>query len=211
MSDAPAEPAAPEPKGPFWRNPFFLAFVIGAAVLTVLPRLQRPFLKAPPPIRSLTPWALTPVAGPAVSAEALKGKVWLATVEPGPCDAECVARQEAFGRGAAHVDDLGGAVVFVSVLGAPALQGLAGLTAGASDAWRFATGSPEALDGLVGQLQQALVSWADEGRAVDFAAAHALVLVDQEGAVRGFWTEDGAGRGNSINAARLLAKHGPTP
>ena len=35
---------------PPWKNPFVLAFVIGIAFLTVLPFLQRRFLKAPPPI-----------------------------------------------------------------------------------------------------------------------------------------------------------------
>ena len=44
-----------------------------------------------------------------------------------------------------------------------------------------------------------------------FAKAHVIVLIDQNGAVRGYWLDDGPGRGNSINAARLLAKEGPTP
>ena len=38
-----------------------------------------------------------------------------------------------------------------------------------------------------------------------------IVLIDQNDAVRGYWMNDGAGRGNSINAARLLAKLGPMP
>ena len=45
----------------------------------------------------------------------------------------------------------------------------------------------------------------------EFAQVPALGLVDQNGALRGFWTTTEIGRGNLINAARLLAKKGPRP
>ena len=39
----------------------------------------------------------------------------------------------------------------------------------------------------------------------------ALAVVDQNGALRGFWPDTALGRGNAINAARLLARYGATP
>lgn len=205
MSDAPTDPA-PAAKVPLWKNPFLLAFLGGALFLTILPLIQRPFLKAPPPVTSLSPWALVSLGGGPVSSEALAGKVVLATAEAGPCDPACVERQQAFGRGRPHVDDLGGAIVFVSLVGPEAKAGLEAVMREASPAWRFAEASPEFLGTLEAGLRQFT------GRpGSTFAEAHAIVLIDQVNAVRGYWLDDVAGRGNSINAARLLAKHGPTP
>jgi hypothetical protein len=45
----------------------------------------------------------------------------------------------------------------------------------------------------------------------DFTRVPSLGLIDQNGALRGFWPESELGRGNVINAARLLAHYGPTP
>ena len=45
----------------------------------------------------------------------------------------------------------------------------------------------------------------------DIAHTSRFVLIDQNGDVRGFWTTDELGRGNLINAARLLWKRGPNP
>jgi cytochrome oxidase Cu insertion factor (SCO1/SenC/PrrC family) len=191
---------------PPWKNPFVLAFVAGAAFLTVLPVLQRPFLKAPPPVMALGPWALESLGGGPVSSEALAGKVVLATTEWGPCDAACVTRQEAFGRGVNHVDDLGDRIVFVSLVGPEAKAPLARLWQGASPAWRFGAATPE----FLGELERGLRQFTGRPGAT-FAEAHAIVLIDQDNAVRGYWFDDVAGRGNSINAARLLAKHGPNP
>lgn len=207
MTDAaPGPTAAAEPKVPVWKNPFVLAFLAGAAFLTVLPVLQRPFLKAPPPVMTLEPWALESLGGGPVSSEALAGKVVLATAEWGPCDEACVTRQQAFGRGVGHVDDLGDRVVFVSLVGPEAAAALAKLREGATPAWRFGLATPE----LLGALERGLRQFTGRPGST-FAEAHAIVLLDQESAVRGYWLDDVAGRGNSINAARLLAKHGPTP
>jgi hypothetical protein len=195
-----------EPKVPIWKNPYLIGFLIGAVFLTILPIMQRQFLKAPPPIRQLNPWELTSLGGGAVSSAALAGKVVLITTELGPCDAACVERQNLFGTATRHVDDLKDKVVLVSLVGDAAKESLTGLIQAATPAWRFA-GAPEP---LLSQLQPALDQFLAPNTA-DFARAHHIALIDQNGAVRGFWMDDGAGRGNSINAARLLAKEGPAP
>lgn len=205
MNPGPEAMADAEPKTPIWKNPYLIGFLIGAFFLTVLPLMQRQFLKAPPPIRQLTAWELPSLGGGPISSTALAGKVLLITTELGPCDAACLERQQLFGTATRHVDDLGDKVVLVSLVGEAAKEALTGAIQ-ATPAWRFA-GAPEP---LLTQLQPALDQFLAPNTA-DFARGHHIALVDQNGAVRGFWRDDGAGRGNSINAARLLAKEGPNP
>jgi hypothetical protein len=195
-----------EPKVPIWKNPYLIGFLIGAVFLTILPLMQRQFLKAPPPIRQLTAWELPSLGGGPTSSTALAGKVVLVTTELGPCDQACVERQKTFGLATKHVDDLHDTVVLLSLVGSDAAAGLTELIQAATPAWRFG-GAP---DPLLSQLQPALDQFLAPNT-VDFARGHHIALLDQNGAVRGFWMDDGAGRGNSINAARLLAKEGPNP
>jgi hypothetical protein len=206
---APADPAE-TPKTPVWKNPYVLGFLIGAFFLTILPIMQRQFLKAPPPLLQLDAWEVPSLGGGPVSSSALAGKVVLATTETGPCDAECAERQQRFGTAVRHVDDLKDKVVLLSLVGEPAKAGLGSLIQSATPAWRFGGGSAAELQPLLGQLQTGLDKFLAPPSA-DFARAHVIVLIDQNDAVRGYWMDDGAGRGNSINAARLLAKLGPRP
>ena len=156
---------------------FVLAFVLGAAVLTGLPFLQKKFLKAPEPIRSLSGWPLP-------------GHVAIVSFLPVPCDdAECLQRQEAFGRSRPHLDDTDGGVVWLTL-------------------------SPQDAGALIEELRVGWVQWAgtDAGTTVDeFARLPGEAVVDQTGALRGFWKDDPEGRGNAINAARLLWRHGVAP
>ncbi|MFZ5444599.1 MAG: hypothetical protein ACOZQL_31690 [Myxococcota bacterium] len=199
-------PVAPIPEPKSTWKPYVIGFLIGAVVLTVMPLMQRQFLKAPPPIRKLPAWSLPSLGGGEVSSSALAGKVVLLTIEPGPCAAECLQRQKDFGTGVHHVDDLGEKVVLVTVVGDEAKAGLETLLAGASPAWRF--GSPDAA--LLAELQAVADQRAAPNR-IDVTRSQAIVLIDQDNSLRDLWPGDGAGRGNSINAARLLAKYGPKP
>ncbi len=195
-----------EGKVPFWKNPYLVAFVLGAAVLTVMPFMQRKFLKAPPPIRALPAWQLQSLGGGDVSSTALSGQVLLLTLEEGPCDEACVQRQRDFGTAVRHVDDLKTPVTLVTLVGAQAEAALSPLITEASPAWRFARTDTT----FIAQLQEALDAFLQRA-GPPMATSHAIVLLDQNNAVRGFWPGDGAGRGNSINAARLLSKEGPSP
>lgn len=156
-------------------NAFVLAFVLGAAVLTLLPFLQKRFLKAPAPIRTLPGWP--------------PGRVSLVSFAPSPCDAECAQRQEAFERSRPHLDDVDGGVVMVTLSMADAASSIE-------------------------EFRLAWVQWAgtDAGSTpAEFARLPGFAVVDQNGALRGFWKDDAEGRGNAINAARLLWRHGPAP
>jgi len=207
-------PEAPPPgRVPPWRNPFVVAFVVGAVFLTVLPFMQRRFLKAPPPGPSLGAWQLQLTDGGTFGAEQLKGKVWIASFADEP------ARQAEFGSILRHVDDLGGKVVLVSFV-APGATGPEG-----NDRWFVVTGSSEKFQSLaMGQFQpafiEALTSRYAGGFSRDFDAGSTLAewtriptiaVVDQNGALRAFWSEKDLGQGNAINAARFLAKQDPKP
>ncbi len=195
----------PEPPAtvPLWRNPFVIAFVIGAFFLTVLPFMQRRFLKAPPPGPSLGSWRLELADGGTLGAEQLKGKVWIGSFAADP-----VGRAE-FSTILRHVEDLGDKIALVSFI-APGERGPAG-----SDRWFVVTGSPTAFEALaMKQFQPAYAEFArvDAGSTLaEWTSIRTMAVVDQNGALRGFWRDDDLGRGNAINAARLLARHGPTP
>ena len=188
-----------------WK-PYVLGFAIGAVILTVLPFMQRAFLKAPPPVRSLAVWSLPSLGGGEVTSTALGGKVLLVTLESAECDPTCLERQKNFGTATRHVDDLHEKIVLLTLTSDAAKSGLEGLIASATSAWRFGTPDEAMLTELQVGLDQFMGS-----NSTDYRRAHAIVLIDQNNALRGFWPNDGAGRGNSINAARLLAKSGPSP
>lgn len=210
MSDAPA----PAPtKRPWYRDPFVIAFAIGVVVLTILPLMQRGFLSAPPPIRTLPTWELPTLGGELTGSSHLKGVVWLATFAAAPCNAACVERQETFGRARSHLDDLQGRVQLLTFVLPGAGEAVRPLVTG-GPAWQFPTGTHEQLAPVLSALRAAWGQWAgtDAGSTLDeFVTVPTVLLVDQNQAVRGFWRDDAAGRGNAINAARLLARHGAAP
>ena len=206
---ASVEPSSPSPAPPRpkWKDPFVLGFVIGALVLTALPFLQRRFLNAPPPISKLPSWQLSDLrdAGQLTSAD-LAGKVLLLELVAAPCDPGCIERQQFFGTAAKHTDDLGDRVHLVSVAQPGAEPALATLPP--SPRWHLVTGEATA---LVTALHEGWREWAmtDAGQTEEeFFRLPAVILVDQSGMLRGFWRDDSSGRGNAINAARLLAERG---
>ncbi|MBK7857524.1 MAG: hypothetical protein IPJ65_02640 [Archangiaceae bacterium] len=188
-----------------WRpNVFVAAFVLGAAALTVLPFLQRRFLKAPEPIYTLPPWSLSTSSGEAVSDASLKGRVYLASFIASPCDTECVARQESFGHALPHLDDLDGGLVMVS---------FSAVAPSPSQPNWYVLGGPNE-SAVVESFREGWRRWAgtDAGTTPEeFSRLPGYAVVDQTGAVRGFWKDDVAGRGNAINAARLLLRYGVKP
>ncbi len=206
------EPVGERPRFPSWVNPFSVAFVIGAFLLTVLPFMQRRFLKAPPPVVSLGEWSLTSIDdGSTVGSALLQGRVFIVSFVPSPCEAECVEAQKKFSTGLGHTHDLKDAVHFVTIVqktAAPALKGLS------SGRWHVLTGSDADLTPVLFGFRRAwdLRNQTDAGTSLEeYVSLPALAVVDQNGFVRDFWRTDAAGRGNSINAARLLAEYGTAP
>jgi len=197
-------PAPPERKAPLYKNPYLIGFLVGVVFLTVLPFLQRGFLRAPPPGPSLGAWQLQTLDGTPFGAEQLKGTVWIVSLAPDP------ARQQSFGAMSRHLADLGDKVKLVSLV----VPGAA-VPPVTPPSWVAVTGSAEALDPLVMQLlRPAFAEFAhvDGGSTLDeYSRVPALGLVDQDGHLRGYWKDDELGRGNVINAARLLGRYGARP
>jgi hypothetical protein len=196
-----------------WWNPFSVSFVLGLVFLTALPLLQRRFLKAPPPIGPLGRWELSDArTGMPVGSELLSGKVLLVTFASEPCDSTCVEQTAGLGRALSHTDDLGDAIQLVTVASRGAVPQLQGQPQ--SPRLRLLTGTPEQLEQVASGFRANWGRFAgtDGGATtLDSLRLPAFAVVDQLGQVRGFWRTDSAGRGNAINAARLLARHGVNP
>jgi len=210
-------------KAPFYKNPFLLAFLMGAVALTILPMMQYFVMRAPPPIASLGAWSLVDQDGQPLTNETLRGQVWIASFFFSRCPSICPAQQADFEKILVHVDDLKSdtkkpiRLVSFSVdpeFDTPAvLQTYAGKRGRPKDLWTFATGVEADLQELL--VKRMMVHVGDrqplpnQPELFDISHASKFVLIDQNGDVRGYWDTDETSRGNLINAARLLWKRGP--
>ena len=211
-------------KKPFYKNPFLIGFVVGALILTILPFLQRTQLRAPEPISHLGDWSLVDQWGKPLGSKELAGKVWIASFFFARCPSICPTQQKDFLKILDHVDDLDQPIELVSFSVDPDNDKPEVLNAyarklDASNAtkgkWHLVTGSKETLKDIL--IKRFMVDMGDaralDGSADLFDISHSakFALVDQNGAVRGYWSSDDLARGNLINAARMLAKRGPNP
>lgn len=198
-----------------------IAFVLGALVLTVLPLIQRLSLRAPAPLERLGSWSLEDVSTDRPSPlehGALSGKVLMVGFVPTTCDVECRAALESFGKAGEHVADLGDKVALVSFVepGAVAVARTARAarpSESAPPSWRLLSGDATTLTPVWATFAR---SWDAQmktltERRIQFLARPTLAVVDQDGAIRGFWPADDEGRGHAINAARMFARYGTEP
>lgn len=215
--------ASPPNKSPFYKNPWLIAFVAGAAALTILPVLQTFAMKAPPPVASLGEWRLVDQDGQPLSNESLKGQVWIASFFFSRCPSVCPTQQADFQKILSHVEDLNSPdkkpIRLVSFSVDPGydtpevLQKYAAKFGVPKDRWTFATGDEAALKELL--VKRMFIDVGEKvplpGNPEVFDIGHVakFVLVDQNGDVRGYWDVDDLARGNLINAARLIWKRGP--
>jgi protein SCO1/2 len=220
-------------KKPVWKNPFATAFVLGALVLTALPFLQERTLRAPEPIASLGSWQLVDEQGKPFGSADLKGKVWIASFFFTRCPSVCPRQQESLLKTLPHLDDLltKDGVSPVSIVSFSVdpdydtpdvlakyqqkMRASSSVPPTTPGEWKLLTGDRDKMKELL--VKHFLVEMGDkkaiEGSADLFDISHVarFALVDQNGDLRGFWGIDDEGRGNLINAARLLAKKGPRP
>jgi hypothetical protein len=187
---------------PHWRRyPFAYAAVLGVIILTVLPFLQRGMLRAPPPMASMGDWQLTERSGAPLTNEQLRGRVWIGV----PFCVTCPPLTPAIQRILRHTEGDPIDIVMISTRADDSSASLQTIVP-ASARLRVTTGTAAQINSLlVDKLKLPLVAASADSR------ASSLALVDQAGDLRGFWPAGDEGVGNLINAARLLAKHGPTP
>jgi protein SCO1/2 len=209
-------------KRPFWKDPFFLGFLIGAAALTILPFLQRGFLSAPPPRSDLGAWSLVDQSGKPFGSEDLKGKVWIASFFFTRCPTVCPGLQAKLGAIEGHVVDLGDKIHLVSFSVDPefdtpeVLRAYAEKRSANPARWHFLTGPRATLEELL--MKKMFVDMgtakpvaADKPDLIDISHSAKFALIDQNGQLRDMWSTDDEGIGQLINAARMLAKEGPQP
>ena len=220
----PSTTTRPEPKAPFWKNPFVIAFVAGAITLTILPVMAGMTLRAPPPVASLGEWKLVDQDGHEVGSDSLRGQVWIASVFFSRCPSVCPKQQKDFASILPHLDDLRAPdkkpVRLVSFSVDPEFDTPEVLRAWATKhgadlaRWSLVTGAESDVKKLLVDRMFLEVGQKTPVPGTDlFDIAHAsrFVLVDGNGDVRGYWPTDDLGRGNLINAARLIWKKGPKP
>lgn len=190
--------------------------MLGAIVLTVFPLVQRLALRAPPPLLQLAPWSLQDLdaeGGRAFASSSLQGKVWIANFVAAPCDAECQESLVSFAAIGHHLDDLGDKVALVSFVRPQSQGSLAGIARPAAPAWHRLSGDAASFEAVWGNFAR---GWNQQtqalsNRTIEFLLRPTFAVVDQDGAVRGFWPADEAGRGHAINAVRMFAQHGTKP
>jgi protein SCO1/2 len=227
MNEPISSPSSTAPaKTPIHKNPFVIAFVVGALSLMLLRfGLQPLTLRAPPPVASLGIWHLTDQDGKTISNETLKGQVWIASFFFSRCPSICPPQQQAFSNILTHVDDLRSPekppIRLVSFSVDPEFDTPEVLAAYAkkngwqNSLWSFVSGNEADLKELL--VKRMFVEVGERqplpgtGDLFDISHTARFVLVDQNGDVRGYWPTDDLGRGNLINAARLLWKRGPQP
>lgn len=198
------ETAAPEAKKPFYKNVFFLGFLVGIVFLTLLRFLQPVWLSAPAPLGGVAPFELRDQTGATVSLQSLQGSVWIAVF----CDAPC-AETATLAKMVKPLSDLRQKVPVIAIANAPVSEAPQGV--------QVLSGPPEALTEVSRSFSAAFAQQPHRGSVSPYLKKGALgmppmlAVVDQAGAIRGFWPPDELGQGNSINAARLLTKHGPRP
>jgi cytochrome oxidase Cu insertion factor (SCO1/SenC/PrrC family) len=184
--------------------------------------MQRAQLRAPPPLASLGAWTLTSQDGAAVSDVTMHGKVWMVSFFFSRCPTVCPKQQADFSRMLGQVDDLIGKagvapIEAVSITVDPAYDTPAVLAAyraksAVAGPWTLLTGDIKAISDLVeGKMKMAVGDTTEKNGLIDISHANRFALVDQNGDLRGIWPSDDEGRGNLVNAARLLAKLGPNP
>jgi peroxiredoxin len=199
-----------------WRNPFVIAFVLGAITLTILPFVQRLTLRAPDPLESLGNWSLsiaTEAKGANFGSKNLRGKAWLASFASAAGDSDCEKDLQHFGRATEHIADLGDKVAMVTFVRPEALEIARRQHIAAGGLWHLVSGEAAALDQVWGRFAE---GWQVQNerlteRRIGFLARPTYAVVDQNGAVRGFWPADDEGRGHAINAVRMFARYGATP
>ena len=223
-------------KAPFFKglhkNPFVIAFVLGATLLTLLGPVQRLFLHAPPALATIEPWSLTDQNNQPFGSAQLKGKVWVADYFFTRCPSICpelTRKMKRVQQEWAKFDD----VHFVSFTVDPEHDTPAILAAYADQAkidthnWSLLSGSFAQVHDVVrkkmfmhigektprpeAKQNKASSSAAAQEALFDISHLGKFALFDQNGDLRATFSTDDEGLGALGNAARLLLDYGPNP
>ena len=178
------------------RHVFAIAAVAGVLTLTIIRPMTRHVPEPPQVLYSLPDYALVDHRGEAFSPETMRGKVWVAGFVFTSCPSTCPVVTKAMADLRQRFDKMDVDVEMVSFTVDPGHDTpdvLADYFAGIgveTDKWRFVTGDPKAVIGLVRdgfKLGVGEREAAADGTAFDIAHSTKLALIDAEGGVRGFY------------------------
>lgn len=205
----------------FFKNPFVLAFFIGAASLHVGKWFAESRISAPPPLLSVGKWSLTDQEGQVFGSKNLEGKVVIASLFFTSCPSICPALTKAMKQVYETFPDLRDKVHFVSISVDPETDTPAILKQFMNereinnDHWTFLTGEKKLVYELVVEKMKLHIGEKREvesepGKVVyDIGHLAELVLLDQNGDLRGLFPTEPHGLAALERAAKLLVNRGP--
>lgn len=205
---------------PIWKNPFVIAFVIGALSLLAIRPLQYAARSAPPPLLEPGAWALMDQEGNAFGSQNLAGKVWIADFFFTRCPSVCPELTRKLDEVRKRFPDEPN-IAFVSFTVDPEYDSPEVLRNHRSKLriedprWRFVTGAQGKVHEWLSQRLQLHVGMPERENPQDmlFDISHSsrFALFDQNGALRALASTDEAGLARLVGAAGLLLEEGPNP
>lgn len=194
---------------PAWRNPWVIAFVMGAVTLTLLRPCMRYIPEPPPVVASLPSFALVDGAGEAFTLERLRGETAVVALVCASCGASDARRlQQLLELEASFAG--AGLPVRIWALGVdpardtPELLSQLGERLGAGAGWWWTTGPEEEIAQLVRVFAEAELGPSPEAPMWRQAGHAAFGVVDRAGRLRGFFAVDGP---HGVDEVRHRAAH----
>lgn len=200
---------------PFWRNPYVWGFLIGIVAITAMRPLLRRAPPPPPILGQVPPFELVDASGDPFGSREMAGRVWVVDFIFTRCRTYCpiMSRRMAKlqeGYELYGVDEVG--LISVTVdpeFDTPPVLAEYARTHGAEpDRWHFLTGSPEEIRSLVVDGFKVHVGEAemDGASLIDIAHSQKFILVDGEGAIRGYYDSDEEGVDEVFHRSRHVVR-----
>lgn len=212
--------ASPVGPTPIWKNPFVIAFVVGALSLVAIRPLQYAARSAPPPLLEPGVWTLVDQDGKPYGTKDLTGKVWIADFFFTRCPSVCPELTRKLDEVRQRFPE-NEQIAFVSFSVDPAfdtpevLRNHRSKLGIVDPRWRFVTGSQENVHEWLSGRLRLHVGMPERKEPQDdlFDISHAsrFALFDQNGALRALASTDQAGLARLVGAASLLLEEGPNP
>lgn len=204
----------------FFRNPFVLAFIIGAISLHVVKWFAEQRISAPPPMLSIGEWSLQDQKAKVFGSQDLAGKVVVASLFFTSCPSICPTLTRAMKQVQQVVADLDDKVQFISISVDPERDTSAVLSSFIAENgidivnWSFLTGDKKLVYELVVDKMKLHIGEkteveGDPGKHVyDIGHLAELLLIDQNGDLRGLFPTAPESLAALERALRLLVKKG---
>lgn len=212
-------------RSPFYKSPFFWAFLLGIAALTAMRPIAMSFRSAPPPLLDVGEWTLTDHEGKPFGSKDLVGDVFIASFFFTSCPSVCPEITRKMKELEERVrDDENIRLISFSVdpeTDTPeklrAYREKFGIK---GEQWVFLTGTREQIHQvLTGQMKmhvgekEPIAGLSEEEAAqralYDISHMAQLALFDQNGALRALSTTDPHGLARIKDGADLLVEKGP--